>query len=187
MNQPCPGQCGGCALKPGGKANLEANNHLVAIFCAIGGVPFHCHEQLGWTHDVEDYPVAQRRIECAVENLMAAPALIHDSPDIPLSDLTATGIPAEIFAEDRALIGRTPICQGWRAAVADLAKQNWFSDRTRRKNIRGLVNEAIHLMKQFQAARGEDQRKELLAAMRVPTKKIAAELKRAKISTELFG
>lgn len=52
----CNGQCHGCAFKLGAAANLEAGNKLRGIFAALGGIPFFCHDSLGWKPGQTGYP-----------------------------------------------------------------------------------------------------------------------------------
>lgn len=176
-------QCNGCALRPGGRANREILNRLTAAFSAIGGVPFFCHDKLGWTEEREadGYPGGERRMKNHLSNLMTAPKLIHDCPELgrAVSDATATGIPAEIFASDRAYVGRNPVCQGWREVVAQLKEAGWFdpSYAAHRRSIgqRGLL--VIDAVKQEKA--GSPERKELLREMAFATKKLVDEMKAA--------
>lgn len=42
----CTTSCHGCAFSPGAAANKEPNNLLKGILCAMGAVPFYCHESL---------------------------------------------------------------------------------------------------------------------------------------------
>jgi hypothetical protein len=54
-----PRQCETCAFRPGSDAAREANNYIKARLCALGGVPFYCHEGTDWkdpaSHVVKDY------------------------------------------------------------------------------------------------------------------------------------
>lgn len=144
----CDGRCSGCAMKKGAKANLEVDNRITALFSALGGIPFFCHEALGWTPDRKNYPGGNHAINNAANNLMTAPKLIHNCPELAsaLSDCTASGVPAHIFDGDREVIGRAPICDGWKRAVAKLAKRGWFADPERRKLFRQMARTGlIHL------------------------------------------
>lgn len=55
-----PRECEGCAFKPGAAANLEPNNFLKGQLCALGGLPFYCHDGQDW-QDPESHTVATRR------------------------------------------------------------------------------------------------------------------------------
>lgn len=50
--------CKGCALRPGAAANLEPENHLTALLCTWGPMPFWCHEHLDWQRD---FTLAEKR------------------------------------------------------------------------------------------------------------------------------
>lgn len=127
----CSGQCHGCALKAGAAANTEIDNRIVAAISALGGIPFLCHDRLGWTPDKSGYPVTDMSFANAHSDLLAAPRLIYNSPDLAevITDSTATGLPAECFKEARAVLGKRPYCEGWRATVASLARQGWFAHK----------------------------------------------------------
>lgn len=141
MKPQCPGQCSGCALLPGAKANGEVDNNLTGMLCALGGIPFYCHEKMGWTPERESdgYPVAEPRLSAAIDALRSAPRLIHASPGLvaTISDATPTGLPPHAFDDARALIGKAPVCGGWKAAVAELNKQGWFA--TNRRKVQRIM------------------------------------------------
>lgn len=129
MSENCR-QCNGCALRPGTLANLEPENRIRGVFAVLGGVPFHCHEKLGWTHGVAGYPEGTTALKNAIVDLLSAPKLVHDSPWASdcLSDATPQGFPLEMFDPARQVIGKYPVCAGWKAAVADLARQAWYKN-----------------------------------------------------------
>lgn len=43
-----PNPCDGCAYADGAAANLEPDNRLKALVCALTGVPFWCHHGMNW-------------------------------------------------------------------------------------------------------------------------------------------
>ncbi len=141
------GRCSGCALKVGVHANKEIVNRMTAMLCALGGIPFHCHDKLGWKEGDAGYP-DEYRIKNAITNLVTAPKLIHDSPELgnAIADATATGIPASAFEEDREFIGRSPLCEGWKAAVGRLAKQGWFATKAKRETWRMISARTIQML-----------------------------------------
>lgn len=55
-----PRECEGCAFKSGAAANREPNNFLKAQLCALGALPFYCHDGQDW-RDPESHSVATRR------------------------------------------------------------------------------------------------------------------------------
>lgn len=161
----CGGRCSGCALTKGAKANTEVTNRLTAMLAALGGIPFYCHEEMGWTPDVETYPASNSRVTNALTNLMTAPSLIHNSPDLgaAVDDCTATGLLASVFDEDRALIGATPICGGWKRAVRKLSGLGWFRDKEASGELRKMANDAIVALDSIPYEKNEGSRKELVA------------------------
>jgi hypothetical protein len=43
-----PHSCETCAFRPGSDAARESNNYIKARLCALGGLPFYCHEGTNW-------------------------------------------------------------------------------------------------------------------------------------------
>lgn len=179
----CAGQCSGCALKPGAAANLEVNNRLVGILTALGGIPFLCHHRLGWTPDREGYPNTDNSVKMAMDNLMAAPKLIHNSPELSdaIEDATATGIPSNIFDDDRKLVGPTPHCQGWRSAVAELNNAGWFASIEDRKRRRLQAKAGLKLMDELKTEKGKSERKMIIRRIGTVVMSLAKDLKAAGI------
>lgn len=163
----CQRPCSGCALTIGAKANREVGNRITAIFAAFGGIPFYCHDALGWTPDQETYPASQSRVFNAFDNLIAAPKLIHDSPEVAalISDGTGTGVPADAFDEDRALIGKVPICGGWKRAVKLLADEGWFRDPELRKTYREMASQSMRFVDQLKEEKDPEKKKKLIHAI----------------------
>ncbi len=147
----CTGQCHGCALKPGAAANTEIDNRLTAIISALGGIPFLCHDRLGWTPDKSCYPDTSMSFANAHSDLLAAPRLIYNSPDLAevITDATTTGLPKEMFNEARAVLGKRPYCAGWQATVASLSKQGWFSHKPTANTRRTIAKSAIIELEAF--------------------------------------
>lgn len=174
----CKGRCSGCALKIDAKAHTEVDNRMVAMVAAIGGRPFFCHDALGWTPDKEGYPDSAHRPARAIGNLMSAPKLIHDCPSLALSDATASGMNPEAFAGDRAYVGRTPVCGGWKRAVKKLHALGWFSDPLRRKWARHVAGEAITMMDELKAEKNPRVRKLLIRDIGEMVQVLGDELKR---------
>lgn len=183
MSEVCTGRCSGCALKIGAKANVEISNRTVAVLAAFGGIPFYCHEKMGWTPDQETYPASQTRVFNALDNLIAAPKLIHDSPDLgaAIADATAAGLPADTFDEDRELIGKIPICGGWKRAVRKLNNQGWFQDRELRKVYRKTASETIRLVDQLKVEKDPEQKQKIIHAIGAGIKFFA------KVQREKYG
>ncbi len=181
----CSEQCHGCAFKPGATAHQESNNRLKGAIAAIGGIPFHCHEKLGWTPDKNGYPFREGALTLATANLLAAPKLIHDSPDLAaaLSDCTRTGLPPSTFEDDRALIGKRPMCEGWKAGVAMLARQGWFRDRTHRKIVRREAAEALVLLESLVSEKDAERRKGVIAEIGDYIEVLVARLKERGVRT----
>lgn len=118
---------------------------MTAALAALGGIPFLCHEELGWKGKRKGYPKRQQSIQAAHDNLLSAPKLIHNSPELAMcvSDATATGLPASMFAESRKILGPRPMCGGWRAAVGSLATQGWFASPALRRVRRIMAKDAL--------------------------------------------
>lgn len=57
----CNRPCEGCALSPGAVANLEPDNHLMALICVLGPIPFLCHEGQNW-EDSEEHKLGARKL-----------------------------------------------------------------------------------------------------------------------------
>lgn len=110
-------RCCGCAFTKGAVANGEINNKLGAALAALAAVPFLCHDKLGWKKGVPSYPASDYDFRLAYENLRAAPDLVH-----------IQGMEQADLQQDRDIIGRQPMCQGWRESVAAIAKTRWFND-----------------------------------------------------------
>lgn len=185
----CDTQCHGCAFKPGATAHQESNNRLKGAIAAIGGIPFHCHEKLGWTPEKDGYPGGQGAIERACEDLRAAPKLIHDSPDLAeaFADCTPNGLPPEIFADARKLLGKRPMCGGWRAAVADLARQGWFRDREHRTALRRDANAALLLLESLVGEKDAERRKSAIASIGDHCRALVARLRERGVRTGVFS
>lgn len=179
----CDRRCSGCAFKIGAKANEEIGNRTTAILSAFGGIPFFCHEKMGWTPDQETYPATQVRVMNALDNLMAAPKLIHNSPDLSdvLDDTTSTGVPASIFDEDRALIGDRPVCEGWKRAIGRLQQQRWFADRELRRTFRRMASESIRFIDQLKVETDPEKKKLVIDAIGAGIKFFA------KVQREQYG
>lgn len=60
-----PKQCETCAFRPGSEAARESNNYIKSRLCALGGVPFYCHEGTDWkdpaSHVVKNYAELRAR------------------------------------------------------------------------------------------------------------------------------
>jgi hypothetical protein len=164
----CDRRCSGCAFKKGAKANLEVTNRLTGMFAALGGIPFYCHDALGWYPDQPGYPQGARSIQMAADSLRSAPKLIHDSPDMVrvITDATPTGVPPAMFDADRAIIGRTPMCQGWKRAVHKLSDKGWFADPSRRVLFRQIAALGLsHIEELNGSAGGPNIRKAAIAGI----------------------
>jgi hypothetical protein len=159
-------QCHGCALKHGAKANQEAQNHLTAILSVVSGTPFHCHEKLGWTPDKDGYPNQQEQIYSAVNTLMAAPRLIHDSPELAGAHfgLNPNGVPSKLFDEERAIIGKRPVCGGWKQQVKALADQGWYRNKEVMQVRKAMAMDAFHWMAKLRGAE-KSEKPEILEAI----------------------
>lgn len=126
---------------------------MTAIVAAMGGIPFYCHDAMGWKPGEPNYPAGLEKVDNAIRNLLSAPKLIHDLPglQVAIADATPTGVPSEIFDADRALIGRAPACAGWKMAVSQLAEAGWFKDKTRRAWARAVANQTLKELKALKA------------------------------------
>jgi hypothetical protein len=175
----CEGRCKGCALKIGAMANEEVTNRLTAFFSALGGTPFVCHENFGWTGDRTNYPDGAQ-INRVMSNLMTAPTLIHDLPNVgqAISDATATGVPPSIFDGDRAVLGRQPYCQGWQAAVARLQNLGWFQDKTRRTVRRTIAAQGIRAIERLGRTKNKADRRKDIAEIGAVMGRLTEEMKR---------
>jgi hypothetical protein len=60
-----PRQCESCAFRLGSDAARESNNFIKSRLCALGGVPFYCHEGTDWkdpdSHVVKNYAELRER------------------------------------------------------------------------------------------------------------------------------
>lgn len=180
----CTGQCSGCALRPGAAANIEADNRMAAALSALAANPFLCHHKLGWTPDTVGYPIDENAFKAAHANLLAAPKLIHDAAWAKecISDATDAGLPASMFAADRLVLGRTPNCAGWKAAVSDLARQGWFSSLRFKAVRRAIARKAMRDLDRVKTEHGA-----AIADLRVSVSWLVEELREAKIKFSGFG
>lgn len=154
----------------------------------LAAVPFHCHERLGWTPDKDGYEFGGKYIQRAADTLMAAPGLIHNSPDLAncVSDCTATGLPSSIFDGEREIIGRDPICRGWKKQVAHFAGQGWYKDKSRFHVRRQMAKDMFNWMDELIGNTPEEKAK-LHEGIAGIVKWFVDEMKAAKIDKgELF-
>jgi hypothetical protein len=140
---------------------------LTAILTVLSATPFHCHEKLGWGAGKEGYPVKQDRIFSAVNSLMSAPTMIHNSPEMAaaLSNSTATGVPPEVFDSERAIIGKRPVCSGWKQQVKALADQGWYRNKELMQVRKAMAMDAFHWMAKLRGAENSEK-PEILEAIR---------------------
>lgn len=183
----CDGQCHGCALKPGAAANVELDNRMTAALAALGGIPFLCHDRIGWQSKGkrDGYPKGREaRIQRAHANLITAPRLIHNSAELAscISDTNASGLPAEMFAADRKALGRRPMCQGWRNTVGDLAKQGWFKNKPLSKVRRIMAKTALDDLRKIK--QGD---KKAFGGLEEAIRWFASEIKEAGVKFTGFG
>jgi hypothetical protein len=167
-------------LKPGGKANQEVTNRLTALFSALGGTPFYCHDKFGWTDDRPDYPGGMGRVSNTIVNLMTAPTLIHNSPEVgnAISDATATGVPPSMFDSDRAALGKHPHCKGWQAAVARLRDGGWFQDPARRVIRRAIASMGLLALERLGTEKAPAKRRACIADIKTAMRRFTQELKK---------
>lgn len=166
----CTGQCEGCALKKGASANLEPDNRLRGIFAALGGYVFACHESLGWTPDKDGYPGGKHKIDQDLAILCSRPAIIRAGADSERLRLQVEGT-------RRAM----RVCGGWKAAVARLKADGWFSNPTFRYIRRHYAKTAARDIEKLTHGNRAEQ-KVALRSIEQMTKWFVREAKDAKIS-----
>jgi len=174
----CNGQCHGCAYRPGAAANRESHNKLRAVFAALGGYPFLCHESLGWTPDRPGYPDA-RALNERLGILMTRAKLVE-----------LGAMPENIARETEQLRRSVRMCFGWRTAVARLKAAGWFAraDFTAyRRQMGKLAARALDDFIAIGKLRPRDWRDELHPENPLATAKTLAEAKmRARADLKMY-
>lgn len=125
----CPGQCDGCAFRPGTAANLEIDNRLKGALTAMAANAFYCHDTLNWKLPVREAVVPRGR------------------PEVMRAALVSITLP-----------GMKPrVCAGWKAAVRELASKGWFRGEAAGVR-RHIANLAIAALREVVANSGAGKR-----------------------------
>lgn len=165
-------RCCGCAFTTGALANGEINNKLTAALAALAAVPFLCHDKLGWRKGMPSYPISDYNFRIAYEDLRASSTLIHVH-EIDPAELT----------EARSIIGRQPMCQGWRESVATVSGTGWFKDPLNKMAAQHCLQKLEAYLKPGQ---DEKQKSKSLAASRAAVIALGKRLKACKGMPDVF-